>query len=285
MRPRKPSIEESTLIPEANDWSGPTTRIVCCSDDLEKTMRPPNPFFLHALEVTSIWTFTISGYVDYEEGGRATRIGPGTVLACMLPGRGTLVYRKGGIPWRRIYIGFKGTAATELFSHVIGNYGQIHELSETSNTVKLAENFCKLVAEQPLRTSQFWSSEAYRWLNTWWEDCNAKHQTFQDARHENHGTPQLVAGNIRSVKEFAEKMGYSRSHLSRRLKKMWNRDPSEVMRQRRFEEAQRLLKNTTMTVNEVAGKAGFSSSSAFCAAFKARFKQSPLQYRHSEESP
>ncbi len=281
--PRKPNSEEPTLIPEAVDWSGPVSRVVCCSDDTEKTMRPPNPFFLQSIEPTALWTYTISGYVEYEEGGRTSRIGPGTALACMLPGRGTLVYKKGGLPWRRIYIGFKGDAGLDLFRHVISRYGQVHDLPVKSDTIKLARKFCKLVEDEPLRSPQFWSTEAYRWLNTWWEDCRNQAPKVPELPHDDHGLPDMVAGNFRSVKDFAQKMGYSRSHLSRRLKKIWNRDPSEVMRQRRFEEARRLLRETSLPVADVANLAGFGSSSAFCAAFKGRFEKTPLQYRRERK--
>ena len=273
---KKSSSEEPTLVPEAVDWSGPVSRVVCCSDDTEKTMRPPNPFFLHAIEPTAIWTYTISGYVEYEEAGRMTRVGPGTALACLLPGRGTLVYKKGGLPWRRIYIGFKGDAALEIFRHVVRRYGNLHELPVGSDTIKFARRFCKLVETQPLRSPQFWSAEAYRWLNTWWEDCRNHSLKVRDPARDDQDMP---AENFRSVKDLAMKMGYSRSHLSRRLKKIWNRDPSQVMRQRRFEEARRLLRETSLPVTEVAGKSGFGSSSAFCAAFKGSYGQTPLQYR------
>ena len=282
--PKKSSSEEPTLVPEAADWSGPVSRVVCCSNDVEKTMRPPNPFFLQAIEPTALWTYTTSGYVEYEESGRTTRIGPGTALACMLPGRGTLVYKKGGLPWRRIYIGFKGDAALEIFRHVIRRYGQVHELPKNADAIKLARKFCKMVEEEPLRSPQFWSTEAYGWLNTWWEDCRNHAPKVPEVMHEDHGNPDMVAANFRSVKDFAQKMGYSRSHLSRRLKKIWNRDPSEVMRQRRFEEARRLLRETSLPVAEVAQKAGFGSSSAFCAAFKGRFQQTPLNYRRERRS-
>ncbi|MDP4720051.1 MAG: helix-turn-helix transcriptional regulator [Akkermansiaceae bacterium] len=280
---RKHSVaEEPTLVPEAVDWNGPLCRVLCCSNDVEKTMRPPNPFFLSALTPLRLWTYTISGYVDYEEGGRTTRIGPGTVLAVPQPGRGSLIYRKPGLPWRRIYIGIEGAAAVDIFDHVIQRYGHVHELPKQSEAVRVARDFCKMVEEEPKRSPQFWSVEAYRWLNAWWGSCRESVPSVRELLDIEGGPSQLIGLSHGSVKAFAEKMGYSRSYLSRRLKKIWNRNPSEVLREKRFEEARRLLRETRVPVGEVALKAGFGSSSSFCAAFKTRFGQTPLQYRHEK---
>jgi AraC-like DNA-binding protein len=274
--------EELTLVPEAVDWNGPLSRVLCCSNDVEKTMRPPNMFFLSALTPLRLWTYTISGYVDYEEGNRTTRLGPGTVLAVTQPGRGSLVYRKMGLPWRRIYIGIEGAAAMEIFDHVTRQYGHLHELPKQSAGVRAACDFCRLVAQKPNRSPQFWSVEAYRWLNAWWSSCCESVPTVNQLLDIEGGTSQLIGLSHGSVKAFAEKMGYSRSYLSRRLKRIWNRNPSEVLRAKRFEESRRLLRETRIAVGQVATKVGYSSSSSFCASFKAEFKQTPLQYRHEK---
>ncbi len=281
-RPNDSAIEEPTLVPEAVDWNGPLCRVLCCSNDVERTMRPPNMFFLSALTPLRLWTYTISGFVDYEEANRTTRLGPGTVLAVPQPGRGSLIYRKQGLPWRRIYIGIEGTAAMEIFDHVTHRYGHLHELPTQSAAVRAARDFCRLVAQKPNRSPQFWSVEAYRWLNAWWSACRESVPTVNQLLDIEGGASQLIGLSHGSVKAFAEKMGYSRSYLSRRLKRIWQRNPSEVLRGKRFEEARRLLRETRMPVAEVALKAGFGSSSSFCAAFKTRFKQTPLQYRHEK---
>jgi len=279
---QKPSRSaEPTLVPEAVDWNGPLCRVVCCSDDVEKTMRPRNYFFLSALSQIGLWTYTLDGYVDYEEGNVKTRLRPGSVLAVLQPGRGSLVYEKKGLPWRRIYIGVEGSAAIEIFNHVISRYGHIHELPKGSDGVGAARAFCGMVAKAPRRSPQFWSVEAYRWLNAWWSSCRESVPSVREMLDVEGGGSQLIGLSHGSVKALAQRMGYSRAYLSRRLKRIWNRNPSEVLRGKRFEAAKRLLCETRIDINEVAIKSGFGGSSSFCAAFKAQFKQTPLQFRHA----
>lgn len=274
------AIREATLIPEAPDWHGPLCRILCCSDDVEETMRPPNPFFLQALAPQGMWIYTLSGYVEYEQGDRRVRVGAGQALAVRQPAPGTLVYRRQGLPWRRIYVGFTGEAALGLFDYIVQQFGSLQSLSPGCAAVKDARKICRLVREQPLRPARFWSVLAYRWLNDWWACCDESAPA--PAQLVNLGTnfPGLIPMSHGSVKEFADRMGYSRSYLSRRLKTIWRRNPSEVLRHARFEEAMRLLRETRQPVSEVAKKSGFGSSSSFCAAFKTHLGKTPLNYRH-----
>lgn len=273
-------MKEATLVPEAPDWRGPVCRILCCSDDIEETMRPPNPFFLQALAPQGMWIYTIAGYVEYEQGDSRVRVGPGQALAVRQPAPGTLVYHRHGLPWRRIYIGFTGEPALGLFDYIVQQFGSIHSLSPDSRVVRNAHRICAMVQQQPLRSAQFWSGLAYRWLNLWWDAC--KEGTSATPQLVNLSTkfPGLIPMSHGSVKEFADRMGYSRSYLSRRLKTIWRRNPSDVLRQARLEEAMRLLRETRLPISEVAKKSGFSSSSVFCASFKVHLGKTPLNYRH-----
>lgn len=279
--PRNPSaIKEATLVPEAPDWHGPICRVLCCSDDVEETMRPPNPFFLQALAPQGMWIYTIDGYVEYEQGDQKLRVGPGQALAVRQPAPGTLVYHRQGLPWRRIYIGFTGEAALGLFDYVVQQFGSLQALPMECDAVRGAQRFCKMVLQQPVRPARFWSVLAYRWLNSWWASCEDARPGPPQLVNLSANFPGLIPMSHGSVKEFADRMGYSRSYLSRRLKTIWRRNPSEVLRHARFEEAMRLLRETRLPVSEVAKKSGFSSSSAFCASFKTHMGKTPLNYRH-----
>ncbi len=242
-------------------------------------MRPPNPFFFSPIP-QGMWVYTLSGYVEYEERGRVTRLGAGSVLAVHQPARGTLVYHKKGLPWRRIYIGVTGAAAMELFDYLTHQFGQTYELPSRCKAVQAARALCRLASERSERPAQFWSVEVFKWLNVWWSSCEKQLPKGVHLEDLDANSLELLSLSRGSVKEFAERMGYSRSYLSRRLKRIWRRNPSEVLRQLRLDEATRLLRDTPLPIGEVADKAGFGSSSAFCVAFKKRFGTTALGYRH-----
>ena len=243
---------EMHFQPKAPEWEGPHFRVLGCSDGTEETMRPPNPLFMHATVEQGMWIYTLDGYVELEDGDRITRIGPGTVLAYRSPSRGTIIYRKQGMPWRRIYIGITGGGTLPVFDYLLHRFGPIHSLPDDCEAVNAARNFCRLAAAGDERPAQFWSVEAFKWLNAWWsscEDCIPSGERLVDL---DVSSSQLVSLSHGSVKELAQRLGYSPSYLSRRLKKIWRKNPSEVLREQQLEEATRLLRDTTLPVSEVA---------------------------------
>jgi AraC-like DNA-binding protein len=266
--------------PEAPHWNGPLCRVIGISDDTERDMSPTNHYYLHTLETQGMWVYTQSGFVEYREGSRSVRLGAGTLLAIRQPSRGSLHYSRKGLPWKRIYFGITGEAALSLFDYIVNRYGSVQELPLDCAIVRKARSFCRMVKQQPKRSAQFWSAQAYNLLNDWWAECENRIPTTDGLASQNFNSSQITMLNQSSVKEFAEKMGYSRSHLSRTLKKTWHKNPSDVLRNLRLREAKRLLKETKLPVVEIATKVGFSSSSSFCASFKKYVGVTPLNYRH-----
>ena len=57
----------------------------------------------------------------------------------------------------------------------------------------------------------------------------------------------------------------------------------EMLNMHRLEEAARLLKQSTLSMTEIAGQVGFSTIRTFNAAFKKRFSMTPSEYSRSME--
>lgn len=69
------------------------------------------------------------------------------------------------------------------------------------------------------------------------------------------------------VKELAQQVGISRSHLRRKLKLLRSKSVSQFIREIRLEQAMKLLQNDVATVSEIAYRLGFGSSSYFNKSF------------------
>jgi AraC-like DNA-binding protein len=79
--------------------------------------------------------------------------------------------------------------------------------------------------------------------------------------------------------EFADSLGVSRSHLSRRVKKLFGVCLVDVLRERQLAEAVRLLTTTPLSVERVGAASGFGAEWTFYRCFKAAFGQTPAAYR------
>ncbi|RMD73402.1 MAG: AraC family transcriptional regulator [Lentisphaerae bacterium] len=90
-------------------------------------------------------------------------------------------------------------------------------------------------------------------------------------------------GDVPTVEWLAERFRLSRSQLFRIFKTHYGISPKAFIDQIRFERAQDLLKNSRMSIKEIATACGFSSGDYFTTAFRERYGQSPMSWRRKNQ--
>lgn len=94
-----------------------------------------------------------------------------------------------------------------------------------------------------------------------------------DFIHKNIGNDQL------KIDDIASKLNMSRSLLYLKLKKIINMSPNEYIQSVRFNYSKKLLKETDLTIAEIAYKAGFTDPNYFSRSFKQFYEETPTEYR------
>lgn len=84
---------------------------------------------------------------------------------------------------------------------------------------------------------------------------------------------------VPTIRELADELGMSESHLRARFRASAGVSLGRHMRDLRLERARGLLRMSPARVSEVAEQCGFSSLFSFSRAFKARYGESPLACR------
>lgn len=82
-----------------------------------------------------------------------------------------------------------------------------------------------------------------------------------------------------SVEEIAASAGYSPSYFSHLFAEETGLSPYQFVVKSRVEQAQKLLKTTRLTVQEIAFQCGFNSAANFCYTFRRIAGASPHEYR------
>lgn len=90
--------------------------------------------------------------------------------------------------------------------------------------------------------------------------------------NENISNPEL------SVEFIADKIGLSRSYLSRRFKSIVQTTPAAFIRGIRMEAASKMLREGKLDINQISSAVGFSSPSSFTTAFKSYYGMTPTEY-------
>lgn len=90
-----------------------------------------------------------------------------------------------------------------------------------------------------------------------------------------------LADQTLKTADLAAVAGVSEVYLRRLFAVNLDTTPMEFLRSRRIELAESLLKETALTVTEVAYECGYSSIYHFCRAFRAAVGKTPSEYRMS----
>lgn len=84
-----------------------------------------------------------------------------------------------------------------------------------------------------------------------------------------------------TVEKIASAAAVSRRECLRCFKNTINQPPMHYVRERRIEQAKKLLSETTFTLAEISERCGFQSQSYFTQIFRECVRQTPGQYRRS----
>jgi transcriptional regulator GlxA family with amidase domain len=78
---------------------------------------------------------------------------------------------------------------------------------------------------------------------------------------------------------LAEKFSISKQGLIRKFKKVTHKTPMEYLAYTRIDQSKLLLRDTSLSVSEIAGKCGFENVYYFSNCFKGATGLSPTAYR------
>ncbi|MCR4584573.1 MAG: AraC family transcriptional regulator [Lachnospiraceae bacterium] len=83
-----------------------------------------------------------------------------------------------------------------------------------------------------------------------------------------------------TMEDLCEVSGLSKQHICRLFRSSLDTRPMEYIAKRRIQAAKELLSGTKMTIEDIADKTGFCSSSYFCKLFKRYEDITPTQFRN-----
>ena len=119
----------------------------------------------------------------------------------------------------------------------------------------------------------------------------SKHEASGTRLHHNQMIMKVVA-HIQErqavnvvISELAEAAGYSAEHFSRVFRNVMGQSPEDYLIQHRIEHAKQLLRESPLTIQQIASKVGYNQSSFFSTQFSRRVGMSPRAYRQRANSP
>ncbi|WP_160685813.1 AraC family transcriptional regulator [Clostridium sp. C2-6-12] len=231
-----------------------------------------------------LFQYTLKGYGIFETGNQKYRIDPGQAFFVEIPDD-EKYYCPDGLDedgWQILYIHFEGTAVKPYYDKIVNKIGKIITLSESSSPIqyllKFHENLSNGMQLQPFSGSEavfhflclLCSKVAYNK-----EDYSTRTRIAIE-RMENDFS------KLEGINTLAEEFGISLSHFTREFTKEAGINPLKYLSNIRMQYAMELLRNTELSINEIALKCGFSCGNYFSKAFKKNTHLTPFQFRNEK---
>ena len=86
-----------------------------------------------------------------------------------------------------------------------------------------------------------------------------------------------------TLDDLAEKLHLSKPYLSKYIKEKSGNTFGEIVKNVRMKKARTLLKNTSMTVENIADNVGYQNVEHFNRLFKKKYGMTPVQFRNSKQ--
>ncbi len=162
------------------------------------------------------------------------------------------------------------------------------------DTVTLASTYISLIKTELQERNRFGYEDSIRFLLKAFliqlerfhqEDAQNPIQLNSLYERQFFDFKELVEANFKeglSVVEYARILNISSKTLATLTNAVVGRSPSQVIAERTILEAKRLVRFTTLQINEIAFRLGFEDASYFVKYFKRHIGQSPKSYRQSQ---
>lgn len=82
-----------------------------------------------------------------------------------------------------------------------------------------------------------------------------------------------------SVDDFARAADLGRAQFSRIYRELRGESPGKALRDMRLNEAERLLRHTTLPIQDIGNQVGYPNSTAFARSFRERYGITPSEWR------
>ena len=187
-------------------------------------------------------------------------------------------------PWKSAWLGFRGADALRLVGAMGLNESQ--PVWELNSDEQLQRSYQRILRDIPKCTDLasgrlIIAGDMLNFLS-WAGEASARTSTVSMqycdqaiAYIRSHLTDKVT------VEQLAAFVGLSRSQLFRAFKEVYGKSPREMLAIVRTEQAQYMLLNTSLPLEQVALSCGYANESHFCVSFKRESGISPMEFRKS----
>lgn len=224
-----------------------------------------------------LYTVSGKGILEYE--GEKTAVLPGHVMFidCMKHHRYLLA---GNEPWEFYWVHFYGAVSDGYYSAFRSEHESVTGDASRSGIPEILQKIVEINRIEQ-RTTELMNSKLILDLIT--------EMMVESLAYDDRAMPKFVHDAVKYIEkhfsenitldQIAESLSISKYHLSREFKKYTGDSPGEYLIRHRINRSKELLKNTDLSISQIAGKVGIPAEHHFSMLFKSRTDETPRDFR------
>jgi transcriptional regulator GlxA family with amidase domain len=227
-----------------------------------------------------VYQVTLDGDGCYEAGGRRWSVPPGSAFTACIPSAHTyFLPPEAPGPWTFFWMMIEHPYIVDRLRRLAGRRGAVVTITETELTASV--NLFKTTCEGRLdETGQ--EQALFNWLFDL--ERSAQTQTEGSGDQFLEKVIRYTRENLHrsfGIEELANQHGMSRSHFTRRFRRLTGQSPAAVVLSTRLGKVTDLLADSDLTLREIAEKTGFADANHLGKIFKRKRGLTPGQFRNS----
>lgn len=231
----------------------------------------------------------ISGKGRYNANGKTYEIGPNTAFL-IYPGETTYYEANKEEPWSYIWVGFNGIKADSALKHA--HFTKENPIVAIKDVAPFITYVNGMLSASQLTFSNDFAREGYlyQFISALIQDQQSlePNEEIHDYSYQvyvEHSLEYIEHNYSKNIKVqgIADYIGINRSYLTTCFKNVLNMPPQEYLLNYRMNQACLLLKNTDLSIGEIANKVGYDDALNFSKIFKKVYGINPTKFRNTQE--
>lgn len=235
-----------------------------------------------------LFQYTVSGFGHFRLGELTHEIHAGTAFLAEIPGD-----HHYGLPltsdhWSFYFVLFRQQHLQELWTQFLQTVGATPSFEQTSAVVRTLQSLYAEARSNRIQNSFQASSLLYRFMMELLQSGTVQQQERTNWPLQIKQAAAFMEAEfhrLQSLDDVAGAAALSKYYFTRMFTQTTGVSPMDYVTKLRIEKAVDLLRNTSLSVEEIARAVGYSSGSYFSKVFRSRVGFPPADFRLAKELP
>jgi len=236
----------------------------------------------HDEEGNCIFQYTLSGFGAIEYGGSRHVLDKGSAFIAAIPSEHRYYLPKDSHKWEFIFITLTGDYAISQWKKTQEQFGAVLKFKEQDEVIKYLWETYWAAANNKIIDGYQSSSNAYEFIMRLDRSLNFKSVSGSTNDRNIRSAVSFMKDNLHRdicLDDIANYVNMSKYHFNHTFTKVMGISPWSYLTKLRIEHAMKLLLSTNLTVDEISGMVGYSSSNYFNKVFRKYIGTSPGKLR------